>query len=71
MAEIKSPDDGKHECPYKTCGRRVSREYLACRAHWMKVPADLRREVYAAWEGRGDRDYLVVREDAIAAMNER
>lgn len=62
-------DDNKHACPYRGCPRRVSRQYLACRAHWMKVPAALRAEVYAAYDGRADRDYLTVRAEAVEAMN--
>lgn len=60
---------GKHECPYVGCERRVSARYLACRAHWMKVPAHLRAELYAAYAGGLSDDYLEVREQCVEAMN--
>lgn len=69
-ATLAPVDDGKHECPYIPCERRVSLQYFACRAHWMKVPADLRAALYAAFDGRGG-DYLEVRDECVKAMNAR
>jgi hypothetical protein len=62
--------DGKHACPYKTCTRRVSMHLFACRAHWMKVPVELREELYAA-VGSEVETYLRVRADCVEAMNAR
>ena len=62
--------DGKHACPYKTCERRVSAHYFACRAHWMKVPPVLRAALYAAVNGPAD-EYLAVRAECVEAMNAR
>lgn len=62
--------NGKHACPYKSCDRSVSAQYFACRAHWMKVPADLRAALYAAVNGPID-EYLAVRADCVEAMNAR
>lgn len=64
-------DDGKHECPYKPCARRVSREYLACRAHWMKVSPPTRRRVYDTFQFGPHAAYLDARADAIEEMNSR
>jgi len=63
-------DDGKHKCPYKPCERRVRMELFACRAHWMKVPAALRSELYAAVQG-DIGTYLEVRAECVEAMNRR
>lgn len=63
--------DGKHQCPYNGCGRRVSMQYLACRAHWMKVPAHLRSALYEAYASAPPAEYLAIREQCVAAMNAR
>jgi hypothetical protein len=62
---------GTHECPYKTCERNVTSRYLACRAHWMKVPRHLREELYEAARIGSLEDYTAVRTEAIEAMNAR
>jgi hypothetical protein len=64
-------DDGKHACPYKSCERRVSMHLFACRAHWMKVPAPLRAELYAAVGSGSAKQYLEVRAECVEAMNLR
>lgn len=62
-------DDGKHECPYNGCTRRVSMQYFACRAHWMKVPPHLRAALYDAFGSGIDDEYLAVRAQCVEAMN--
>ena len=42
-------DDGKHACPKNGCLRRVSREFLACRAHWQQVSRPTQARVYATF----------------------
>lgn len=63
-------DDGKHKCPYEPCHRRVSMHLFACRAHWMKVPFDLRCALYAAVK-EDMATYLEVRAECVEAMNAR
>lgn len=63
--------DGKHACPYKPCERRVSVQYFACRAHWMKVPPVLRDALYAAFRSGTNAEYLAVRAECVEAMNAR
>jgi hypothetical protein len=64
-------DDGKHKCPYAPCERRVPMHLFACRAHWMKVPPDLRAALYAAYRSASPAEYLAVRADCVEAMNAR
>lgn len=68
---VVEPDDGKHKCPYLPCERRVPPHLFACRAHWMKVPAPLRAELYAAYDGRSERPYHEVRAECVEEMNKR
>lgn len=71
MATRKIDADGKHRCPYKPCERRVNRAYFACRAHWMKVPKELREALYDAVAHGTNQHYLDVACDAYVAMNAR
>lgn len=69
-----SEDDGTHECPKNGCEIRLPRGMLACRQHWREVPYGLRTEVLLAWRDIGDapegaRDYLVIRQRCIDAIN--
>lgn len=64
-------DDGKHTCPYRDCERRVSQQFMACRAHWMKVPRHLREELYEAARIGAFEEYREVRAAAVEAMNAR
>ena len=64
-------NDDTHECPYKNCERRVSWRYLACRAHWMKVPRELRELIYATVHADDPGPYLEARREAIEEMNKR
>lgn len=38
-----------HECPAKTCTRRVEHEQLACPTHWRKLPWRQRVTITTAW----------------------
>lgn len=67
---MRTPELGKHACPYKSCDRNVSAQYFACRAHWMKVPRHLRDALYAATSDPLG-SYLEVRAECVAAMNAR
>lgn len=67
---VKTPKAGRHACPYKSCDRDVSAQYFACRAHWMKVPAELRAALYAAVNGPVET-YFEVRAECEVAMNAR
>lgn len=64
-------EDGKHECPYVPCERRVPMHLFACRAHWMKVPLHLRQALYAAYQSAPAEEYLAVRAECVEAMNAR
>lgn len=45
------PDSGSH-CPIAGCKRNRPPGMLMCATCWHRVPADLQREVYAAWRQR-------------------
>jgi hypothetical protein len=55
----------------------VNADKLMCHAHWREVPAELQREVYAAWRDRtndvpgGMRRHLIAMERAEAAVEGR
>lgn len=62
------------ECPVKGCARLRRGEM--CKPHWMRVPADLRSEVWATWKAWradfGDIDrmhaYRAASEAALASV---
>jgi hypothetical protein len=61
-----------HDCPKTGCSRRVSRQYLACRAHWSQVSRPTQSAVYvefALWSAGQPNDYPQIRDQAIAEMN--
>lgn len=45
------PDSGPG-CPIAGCTRKRDPDKLMCLPCWRMVPADLQREVYAAWKQR-------------------
>lgn len=49
------PDDGRHECPWPGCTRRVQFEVWGCRQHWFALPDQLRTAIARSWR-RGDLD---------------
>jgi hypothetical protein len=58
-----------HQCPIVGCQAHLPYGTLMCRTHWKRVPAQLRSEVYAAWDNGSPReDYMDVRARAIAAV---
>jgi len=38
-----------HLCAIEGCGLEIRLDRLMCRAHWYRVPIDLRAEVWSAW----------------------
>lgn len=52
--------DRAHDCPAPNCGVQVPHSQLACKRHWFMLPADLRREVWAAFreDGQGSRRHV-------------
>jgi hypothetical protein len=38
-----------HACPYPGCEQRVTRNMLACKPHWFKLPRPVRDEVWRSW----------------------
>lgn len=62
-------DDGKHDCPYRGCGRRLPREILACRPHWALVSYPTQRRVYSTWRSGMLDGYTEARGQAVYEMN--
>jgi hypothetical protein len=60
-------------CPVHECGQKIPRTLLMCPHHWRRVPAPLKREVYASarrmWRDIEAEDgYRAWLEDALAAI---
>ena len=41
-----------HRCPSPGCPTRVSEDMLACKGHWMQLPAPIRLAVNDTWARR-------------------
>jgi hypothetical protein len=49
-----SYEPGTHQCPAQGCAAPVDDNKLLCWGDWRRVPADLQRALYAAYDrGRG------------------
>lgn len=59
---------GRQSCTADTCGIAVQPGHLFCRAHWLRLPDDLRRSIFAAFKAGDTRRYqeLVARARDIA-----
>lgn len=55
--------DGKHECPWPYCHRRVGRELWECPTHWFKLPEQLRTKLSRAWRRGTFAEYVEVLEE--------
>lgn len=42
-------NDGLHNCPWPGCSQRVPRHLWGCKAHWYRVPRELRNQCTSAW----------------------
>lgn len=40
-----------HRCPFPGCTQRVPRHLWGCKAHWYRVPHDLRDRLWRAYRG--------------------
>lgn len=43
-----APSDNR-TCPWPTCRKPIRSEYLMCRTHWYRLPADLRNRIWATY----------------------
>lgn len=65
------PNVSDHKCPAPPCNKRVSSDQLACRGHWYALPADLRRSIWAAYQGRGDLGHAALVGEAVEYLHDR
>ncbi len=55
-----------HHCHWPGCDRQVPPAMWGCKTHWFRLPADLRRRVWATYKpgqeisGRPSADYVAV-----------
>ena len=42
----------EHKCPMPECTTQVPSRKLACRQHWLELPAELRHEVNASYRDK-------------------
>lgn len=65
------------ECPIEGCDAGRADARLMCKAHWYKVPKELRDKVWVTarrmWDGLpgGDEEWSEAREAAIRAVEEK
>lgn len=65
------------ECPIEGCEAGRGERQLMCRAHWYKVPKELRDRVWATarrmWDDEpgGDEEWSEARDAAVRAVEEK
>lgn len=58
-----------HPCPREGCPKQLPSSTLACKPHWFLVPPQLRRDVQEAWRSGDFSEYILLRQQAVEAMN--
>lgn len=55
--------DGTHACPWPGCTQCVPRHLWGCKAHWYRLPRDLRERCAWAWRYGTFADHVKVLEE--------
>lgn len=70
----RAPQTRRHHCHWPGCEKQVPPALWGCKAHWFKLPDDLRRRIWRAYQkgqeetGRPSRDYLEAANDVQACI---
>lgn len=62
-----------HKCAAPGCRRQVGDQFLMCGSDWRRVPPDLQRRVYQAYnrgKGLGSPELLEAQQAAIKALGD-
>lgn len=59
-AETSHDLNGTHQCPHPKCSTIISNRFAFCRAHWYRVPRELRDQIWKSYlDGNaGTRDHI-------------